>query len=233
MKRLPPARALAKELLAIGSGKKNLGLSADYLLAHRGELKRYQTVEALVISEDPADQRLRSGIEYHLVRIRSALARALWSRQLFIGVTVLDDLLYYAFAHSSAAIPLEHAIGSIRDHGLHHPGLIVYPVHSFGLLGAGFLHHFTDCRLDYTSDAFGIALTPQTNSLKDTLRFLERVGAALGVRRRIPSDLIVHWYRSRGAEWLKSNPLLVVRATPFKVSSRRAERAESGEELDR
>jgi hypothetical protein len=215
MRRLPSASKLAKELLATGSGKKKVGLSADYLLAHREDLKKYRTVEALVLSEDPGAQRLRSGVEYHLVQIRSVLARALWSRQLFIGVTVLDDLLFYAFAHSPAENPLESAIGSIRDHGLHHPGLIIYPVHSFGLLGAGFLHHFTDSRLDYTSSSFGIALTPQTNSLKDTLQFFERAGTALGVRRRIPLDLIVHWHRSRGIEWLKRNPLLVVRAQAF------------------
>ena len=197
------------------SGSKTVADSAAYLLTNRAALRKYEDVESLVLAEDPGDANLRHGAEFHLMKARSALARQLWSRQLFIGVTVLDNLLFHSFVHHDTDRPIERVIDLIRDHGLHHPGLVIFPVHSFGLLGAGLLHWRTDARLDFTASRFGLSLSPQTNSLKETLRYLDRARSALQVRRTIPIDLIEHWHRSRATQWLTHNPLLVATVQSF------------------
>ena len=212
-KRLPAASGLAKTISQTKLGKKTLADSVAFLLQKRAPLAKYSGVVDFVTGSDgDADVR---GCEYHLTQVRAQLARELWSRQLFIGVSVLDELLFGAVAHDATTDPVRRVLEVIRDEGLHHPGLVIFPVHSFGMLGAGFLHWATDGRVEYMSEAFGIALSPQTNSLEKTVAFLERARLALGVGKSVAASSIGHWYRSRSAYWLTRNPLLVVRVRSF------------------
>jgi hypothetical protein len=214
-KRLPSAKKLAAEVLAHKNGAQSLASSVAFLLAKRGEMKAFRSIEHFVTA-DPAERiPSHGGCEHHLLLLRAQLARELWSRQLFIGVSVLDDLLFYAVAHDAATDPVLRVLELIRDEGLHHPGLVIFPIHSFGMLAAGFLHWFTSTRVDYTSHDFGIALTPQTNDMRKTLRFLDRARLAFGVAKPVNEELIEHWYRSRSAYWLTSNPLFLVKTQSF------------------
>jgi hypothetical protein len=216
MKRLPSAKKLSTSILATPSGKgTTLAGSVSFLLQRRSDLSKYASVESLVTAPDDDQSKLRKACEHHIGLIRAQLARELWSRQLFIGVSVLDDMLFRAIAHGTTINPVLHVLEAIRDEELHHPGLVLFPVHSFGVLGAGLLHGFTDTRIEYMSKAFGIALSPQTNSLKATIRFLEHTREHFGIRRTVPSSLISHWLRTRTASWLTRNPLLAVKVQSF------------------
>jgi len=212
-KRLPAARKLATKISQAKLGKGTLADSIAFLLQKRAELAKYSGVVAFATESD-GDAQVK-GCEYHLTQIRAQLARELWSRQLFIGVSVLDELLFGAVAHDPTTDPVRRVLEIIRDEGLHYPGFVIFPVHSFGILGAGFLHWATAGRVEYVSSAFGIALSPQTNSLEKTVEFLERARVALGVSKRVAPSSIAHWYRSRSAYWLTRNPLLVVRVRSF------------------
>jgi len=214
-KRLPAAKKLAAEILAHKNGTQPLSASVTFLLSKRDEMKRFNSIEHFVTVEDPERIPGHSGCEHHLLLLRAQLARELWSRQLFIGVSVLDELLFYAVAHDTTTDPVLRVLELIRDEGLHYPGLVIFPVHSFGMLGAGFLHWFTNARIDYTSRDFGIALTPQTNDMRKTIRFLERARTAFDITKAVNDELIEHWYRSRSAHWLTKNPLFVVKTQSF------------------
>lgn len=215
MKKLPSAKYLANKVLATKHGKSAISGSEQYLLEHRTQLAKYLSVEQLVTTPDDRESELRRACDHHLLLLRSQLARELWSRQLFIGVSVLDDLLFQAVAHETTSSPTLRVLEQIRDHRLHHPGLLVFPVHSFGVLAAGLLTLIGKARLECVFPEFGIALAPQSNSSQETMRYLERTQKAFGIRKSVPVGLIEHWQLSRSAHWLTQNPLLVVKVQSF------------------
>lgn len=215
VKKLPASSTLAKKVLATSTGKgETLATSSAYLTSKSQELKKYQGVEDLVTAPDDDQPKLRKAVEHHMRLLRAQLARELWGRQLFIGVSVLDDLLFRAVVEG-ASNPVLRTLELIRDNELHHPGFVVFPVHTFGVLGAGMLHFFTNARVEFTSSAFGLVLAPQTNSLKGTLALLDRAREAFGIRKQVPAHLVEHWHRSRSATWLTRNPLLIVKTQSF------------------
>jgi hypothetical protein len=172
-------------------------------------------VEDFVLCEDSAIRDQLPACEHHFIRIRSALARFLWSREYYIGVSVLDSLLFQAVGHSATNDPLRWTLETIRDLGLHRPGFVLYPLHSIGFLGAGLLRAFTRSQLQFTLDRYGLAITPQTNSFERTVAFIDAAAEMLGIGQRAPKDLLEHWRRSRPTEWLERNPLLLLRVSSF------------------
>ncbi len=215
MRRISPER-LRTKLRAIQVNKKlTLADSEAYLLGKRAELANYTAIEDFALDENPPDPKAHRACEHHLVQLRRHLARELWSREVFIGISVLDSILFHAFAHDTSTKPLLRALEVIRDGKLHHPGLVLYPVHSTGILGAGFLHTLTATRVSFVAEQYGFAVSPQTNSFAETMRFLDEARTALGVKKRLPTDLLEHWRRSRPTFWLERNPLLVVKAQSF------------------
>jgi len=215
VKKLPASSALAKKVLAASTNNgQTLASSSAYLTSKSQELKKYQGVEDLVTAPQDDQPKLRKAVEHHMRLLRAQLARELWGRQLFIGVSVLDDLLFHAVVEG-AGNPVLRTLELIRDNELHYPGFVVFPVHTFGVLGAGLLHSFTNARIDFAWSAFGLVLAPQTNSLKGTIALLERARESFGIRKRVPVELVEHWYRSRSAIWLTRNPLLIVKTQSF------------------
>jgi hypothetical protein len=184
--------------------------SLAYILEKRGELARWEDVEDLALDAfGDSPSRLSGAIAHHLIEVRAALAAELYARQIFIGGSVLDDLLFFAARNSSTEDPLRAALEFLRDRRVNRPGLVLMPLHGFGILGAGFLHALTTRRVSVLRPEWGIAITPQTNKLSATIAWLERAREGLGVQKAIPAELVAHFHRSR-AEWLEINPLLAV-----------------------
>jgi hypothetical protein len=174
------------------------------------QLARWEDVEDLALdafgdSPSPGSEALA----HHLLQLRVALAGELYARQIFIGVSVLDDLLFFAVRNTTNEDPLMAALEFIRDRRVNRPGLVLMPLHGFGILGAGFMHALSKRHVSVIRREWSIALTPQTNSLSETIAWLEQARKILGVSKAIPNDVVEHFYRSR-AEWLKVNPLLAV-----------------------
>ena len=80
--------------------------SVEYLLSKRGLLKRFSDVEDFVFSEEPEVLQNLKGCEHNLINVRSMFARQLWSREYYIGVTVLDSLIFDAFALTETDDPI-------------------------------------------------------------------------------------------------------------------------------
>jgi hypothetical protein len=215
VKKLPAPSTLATSILAVATSKgQTLQDSAAYLVSKALDLKKYQSVEHLVTAPEDAEPKLRKAAEHHLILLRAQLARELWARQLFIGVSVLDELLFRAVVEGSGC-PVQRTLELIRDNQLHYPGFVVFPIHSFGVMGAGARHFFTPARIEFTSKAFGLVLAPQTNSIDETIALLDRARQAFGIRKAVPSELVRHWGRSRSTAWLTRNPLLIVKTQSF------------------
>lgn len=219
MKRLPAIAGLADEIR--GRGKNRPGKSADYLVQHRTVLQTFPSVDVLAMYSDPEyapssassdDIRAAKALVHHFLKVRSAIVRALWSREIFIGVEVIDELAFYSAQDGQVSDVILECLTRIRDGRLNRPGLIVFPVHSFGVLSAGLFYPLRRSQLSIINPDSGYALFPQSNDMGRTVDQLQRAAGQLGVRNTVPRDLLEHWRRSRNARWLERNPLLVVRA---------------------
>lgn len=219
MKRLPAVVGLADEIR--GKGKKRPEKSADYLLGNRAELQTYPSVDVLAMYSDPEyapstatpDGIIEAkALVHHFTQVRSAIARALWSREIFIGIDIIDELVFYGAQDHKVADLILEVLTRIRDGHMNRPGLIIFPVHSFGVLSAGLLYPLRRGQMTIVNPDSGYALFPQSNDMGRTFSQLERAAGQLGVKKALPRDLLEHWRLSRGAEWLERNPLLVVRA---------------------
>lgn len=218
MKRLPAVVGLADEIR--GSGKNSPEKSADYLLRNRAELQTYPSIDVLAMYSDseyapstatPSDVKKAKALVHHFTQVRGAIARALWSREIFIGIEVVDELAFRGAQDNNGADLILECLTRIRDGHMKRPGLIIFPVHSFGVLSAGLLYPLRRSQLTIVNQDSGYALFPQSNDMGRTLSQLQRAAAQLGVNKALPRDLLEHWRLSRGAEWLERNPLLMVR----------------------
>lgn len=158
-------------------------------------------------ADEPPDKSARA-IAHHIQALREEIARELWSRGVFVGVTVIDELLFQS-ARAGAKDPVKGALEQLRDWRYDSNSLIVLPLHSFGVLAAGLLRPFRSESYVTVNSRQRYALTPQTNKFDRTVEFIDKVGPQLGVKKSVDPDLLKHWHRSRGADWLEHNPLLI------------------------
>jgi hypothetical protein len=209
MRNLPSAKQLAEKLQGLSKVKTSL----KFLHANRNVLKGFQGAEDFgCVLDDRPDL---SGFHHHLVNVRAAILRELWRREIFIGISVIDDLFFDAVRDDSIQEPVRHVLEVIRDHGIHRPGFVVYPVHSLGVLGAGLFAITEEADFSFFIEDYGLAVRPQSNSSKKALAFLDDVRKRFGVAQHLPQDLIEHWRRSRRLTWLETNPLLALRMQSF------------------
>ena len=202
------------------SGRHSLAQSVKFVADHAQALSVYEFVDDLALDayeDDVPDRKLdrrdANALVHHLTIIRSAIARVVWTRQLFVGVSVLDQILFDAVRRRDSDGPIAAVFRTIVDRELYHPGIIVYPLHGFGVLRSGLVHAITGQHLTLLAEEFGFALTPQTNSINKTIDFLNECCIELGIRKAVPEELLEHWDRSRPAKWMSRNPLLVARTS--------------------
>ena len=213
--RLPAVKPLAATLEQTAlpeQSRMRVKDSARYLASQQPILARFETPEDLGDAAYEHPNSVADALSFHLFQIRIVLSRALQAEGIFVSAIVLDELLLQEFSTAGSTRPVLAVLERIRDARMTRPGLILFPLHSFGILGAGFVHTFTTTRISVLEPRWGISLTPQTNSFDETLRFLEATLRAFKIRERLPTDLLEHWRRSRPADWLELNPLMAVRA---------------------
>jgi hypothetical protein len=208
--RLPGVRKLADDLRGQQTrAGKTVDEAAAFLRDRRAQLQRFATTEDLGVAayDDPPDRDARA-LVVHLEEIRNALIDELWARQIFIGPEVMDDLLFGAVADQATLDPVLAVLEYLRDRRANRPGMVLFGLHTFGILGAGLVRGGR--RVDFVHSGWGMAISAQTNNLVKSVNFFERARESFGVRKPVPVELIAHWRRSR-APWLERNPLLAMR----------------------
>jgi Apea-like HEPN len=213
--RLPPLKPLATSIAATHVSKKvKVEGSAQYLAAHSADLRNWEGIEHLAedaFVSEPPDSIARAAA-HHIQAVRSEMARQLWSRKIFVGVSVLDELILRSAQAGSSDVILG-ALQRLRDSELNHPGLVVLPLHSFGILAAGILRPLRGQSISLMNSRDGFAITPQTNNLQRTISFIDAACFAMGLPKPVDPDLIRHWHQSRAARWLDRNPLRIAAVT--------------------
>ncbi len=125
--------------------------------------------------------------------MREALEAELGTRQIFIAPEVLEELVFYIARESQGQELIRAVLERIRDARATRPGILVFPLHSLGVLGAGLVRP-SDGRVTFINGQRGYALSPQTNSLDGTMQFLDDARQSFGIGQELPTDLILHWY---------------------------------------
>ncbi len=208
-KPVPNALTVPEQTDVIGEVTTSAGQSLHYLKSRQATVAAYRDFDTFVDREGEADPKAGNAIEHHLLQIRAAIARSLWSRQAFLGIEVIDRLLFDVVVHDADQI-LKNFFDALFAHGIPSRGVIVYPLHSFGVLGLGFLSFFEKSQAEIVVKDANLAISAQTNGNEASIEFLERAVAALGLDRQIERSDIEHYVRSRPLRWFSANPLLVV-----------------------
>jgi hypothetical protein len=205
-------KGIESALIKRANIKKVKGAMA-FLAENREFTNQYADLDAFVFHAPNANEKLAKAIEHHLIVLRRQLLEELWSRHLFLSINTIEQLLYASLKVDEH--PFVTIAACITSNGLHHPGFVLYPLHSFGFLGAGLFSgsHYNAARLNLTPA--GIALTPQTNSAAQTVAFLQSVTRNFRITQGIPRNLLDHLHRSRSLRWYTNNPLLAVRIASY------------------
>ncbi len=202
------------QALSRRSKVKSVEAAIAFLRANREFLARYEDLEAFAFYAFDHDEKRAQGVEHHLVTLRRQLLDELWSRHIFLSVNAIEQMLYIAL--KTDVHPFVAFADQVLENGLYHPGLVLYPLHSFGFLGLGLFGLGRQRRLAKLDlSAAGIELTPQTNSFDQSTAFLESVRRRLGINHGIPRELLQHYYRSRNLKWYTQNPLLAVKVSSY------------------
>lgn len=192
--------------------------SLNYLLKKRGILEPYSDLEDYAFSApDPLTKDLK-GFEYHFNVVKNHFLQVLRTHELFIGDSVIEELLFSAVKDLYESSPVRSVLKIIQDNGIHKPGLVIYPLHSFGVAGVGINETIGKQRFDLIIPHAGLAARAQTNDLRRTIQFFAETARQFGISRRIPVGSLKHYERLRVLRWLTHNPLLVVRVRTFSAS---------------
>ena len=191
--------------------------SVNYLIQQQQVIQQYKDIEDFILRDEEYTTNTNTppgtlkGCEYHLLNLRNILIKELRARNFFIGISVLEEVLFQNFKQANNNNPVISTFESIRDAGVLRAGFVVYPLHSLGVIYGGILKSYAHASIEFHVPGIDIIVTPQTNSFRNSLEFITRASSLLGINRNIPSDLIEHWHRSRPTKWIKRNPLLIAR----------------------
>jgi hypothetical protein len=191
--------------------------SVNYLIQQQQVIQQYKDIEDFILRDEEYTTNTNTppgtlnGCEHHLLNVRNILIRELRARNFFIGISVLEEVLFQNFKRANNNNPIISTLESIRDAGVLRAGFVVYPLHSLGVIYGGILKSYAQASIEFHVPDIDIIVTPQTNSFRNSLEFIQRASAVLGIKKNIPIDLIEHWHRSRSTKWIEKNPLLIAR----------------------
>jgi hypothetical protein len=194
---------------------KKVQASISFLESRRAELQKYDSLENFVhalISEEPKTSVL-SGLEFHLAVVRNEVLRELRRNGVFVGQSIIEELAFYVFREGKDSNPFQSVFGWIRKSGLHHPGLLIFPLYGVGILGFGAFRALGhgDTTIEFVLKQVGMVFAPQTNSDKYTAELIHRAAKYLGITQRVSQESIEHHLRFPVMAWMTRNPLLFVR----------------------
>jgi hypothetical protein len=202
---------------------KRINAASSFLLSRRAVLQRYSSLDDLAydLAADPMPDDL-DGLNHNMVLLRDRILAELRRHAVFIGASVVEELVFDVFKNCiPGRSPLLDLFEVIRDSRLHEPGLLIYPLHSVGVLGLGFARAFargvfgSNLDVDFCIPEAGLVFSPQTNSEAETIELVERVHRYLELRRVVPPSSLQHHMRIHATAWLTRNPLLFVKTRVF------------------
>ncbi|MDH4744928.1 HEPN domain-containing protein [Sphingomonas sp. NPDC092331] len=197
--------------LTVTLGKK-LKQSDDFLKAKHNLLSQFDSIDDLVTDEKKLSAKDRQAIEHHILQLRAAIARTLWSNEFYIGRSLLDDYILHIAKNGSGDVPA-CVIAGLAAAGADRPGFVLYPLTGFGMEMPGIFAKDSKLRSEAVFKKAGFAVSTQSNSFDAAVASIERMARGLGVKQRIDKSDFRHFAYT--AKWFGKNPLMLVRVTSF------------------
>ena len=104
--------------------------SVEFVKNNQNYLLQFGDFDDFIYHSEDIDEKKTSAIEYHLLQIRACLARTLWRHEIFIGIEVIDGLLFDLLITNQDMDFVSRFFSLIRDKQLHRDGFVLFPLHS-------------------------------------------------------------------------------------------------------
>ncbi|MEA1015154.1 HEPN domain-containing protein [Sphingosinicella sp. LY1275] len=190
-------------------GGRRLSESDTFLKSKHNLLATFDCVDDLVTA--PVSKITRKdlhAIEHHMVRLRAALARTLWSNEFFIGRSILDEYILH-MAKTGAGGVCQSVMAELDAAGADRPGFVLYPLTRFGLEMPRHGDANPHLKAVASFRTAGFAVCSQAQTLDTLHATVSGMARSLGIRQRIERGDLRHY--SYAAKWLTRNPMLMVR----------------------
>jgi len=197
--------------LTITLGKK-LKHSDDFLRAKHNLLAQFDSIEDLVTDEAKLTDSDRKAVEHHILQLRAAIARTLWSKEFYIGRSLLDEYILHTAKSGGGDVPTR-VIAALAAAGADRPGFVLYPMTGFGMEMPRILSKDSKLRSEAIFRKAGFAVSTQSHSFDAAIASIERMASGLGVKQHINKSDFRHFAYT--AKWFGKNPLMLVRVTSF------------------
>ncbi|MEI9988479.1 MAG: hypothetical protein WDM86_00425 [Rhizomicrobium sp.] len=189
----------------------HMALAAQtYLKNKHNMLEGFESIEDFAVDETSLDPKDKRGIEHHLINLRAALARHLWRKEVFVGVSLLDMLVFGAVRDNTADYGLE-VLKRLSNASVS-PGFIIFPLHSTGIVQPAPLSLATNVRFVLFKKP-GFAVVAQGNDYTATLAGIGAAMKGLGIKGALDLDDWRHHMQAGHLKWFTRNPLLLVKIT--------------------
>jgi hypothetical protein len=180
-----------------------------YLLSKHNVLSSFNSVEDLVINETVLSGNDQQGIVHNIIALRSAIAKALWTAGIYVGVSVLDEFVLQA-AQTGAPDITGRVMEGLRKAGANRPGFVLYPLTEFGL-ETPFFETSPTLRTIAVFPETNFAVSAQANSFDQAFSNITEMAHKLGISAPIDRLDVEHHMRAGHMKWLTYNPIMLVR----------------------
>jgi len=188
---------------------------STWLAKQTSAVAAYSSVEQLVTADDAAvDGRWRRSFDHHLRHARAGIARIFMRRDCFVGLSVIDELIFQAVTagETDIAAAVFHAI---VGHQLHDPGMIVFPLHGFGI-ARPLRDSFRDGPHPHLLlESAGLFVMAQTNDIEKTITLLEGARSPMGIAHGFDAGGIRSYTAGDRLSWLHRNPVMAFRFNSY------------------
>ncbi|MEP3145208.1 hypothetical protein [Qipengyuania citrea] len=188
---------------------------ADWLAKQAAAASTYASVEHVATEDDQVgDAKWRRSFSHHLRFTRAGIARTFMRRDCFVSLSVIDDLIFQAVKAGRPDIVAE-VVNTIVGHQLHDPGMIVFPLHGFGIT-----RPFADTvrsgpHPQLLLGAAGLCVMAQTNDIEKTIALLDDARAMMGIAHDFDAPGILSYTVGNRLSWLHSNPIVAFRFNSY------------------
>lgn len=182
-----------------------------WLSTQHNVIGSFSSLEELVVEgEDNLDKSTYNGILYHATMLRAEILKALWSNEIYIGMSIVDELIFN-FSKDLTAPTSSQVLQYLTTTQAGTAGFVLYPLHGVGLETQPMFGVDDSIKSYILFKSIGACLTSQSNDFETAFDQIATMASKLGVSGRVPRDTLRHFLDSRSMNWITRNPLLMVK----------------------
>jgi hypothetical protein len=184
----------------------------SFLLSKKYILSNWHSLESLFFyNEELQEDNDIKGFLWNFVELRALIVQQYWDNKFYFSVSLIDDILFQVLKNYNVDVisEVEKVIQSTKL--LSSTGIIIFPLHSLGLVNEGARLFFNKSRtVFYYNSYYKSCFFPQSNSEKQTEKNLITSLKKFKLTSKLNSENFYHKMKSRNIDWLFKNPIMIV-----------------------